>query len=271
MKKKQTSPAFVILMWLAGILMLYPFIMMLVIAFRVPGDAYKGLLASVQPTTRNFAQVIGHPNFHQWYFNTIITVGIAIVLRLIVTIPAAYAFSQMRSKAASILMLILLATMMVPGETTMVPRYLYFRSLHLLDSFWVIVLPEISEVFYLILMVEFFKSIPNDFSEAAQIDGAGNSIIMMKIFVPLSGPSIATVVLFSFINIWNNFIDPYLFISSISHQLITPALKYFQEQGGANIPVQLAGASMAVIPVVILFVATQRFFVAGVSSSGIKG
>ena len=271
MKKRQSSPAFAILLWLAGLMMLYPFVMMVVIAFRVSGDAYKGLFESVHPTLRNFTQVIGHQNFNQWYLNTILTVVITIALRLIVTIPAAYAFSKAKAKWASVIMMILLATMMVPGETTMVPRYLYFKSLHLLDSFWVIVLPEISEVFYLILLTEFFKSIPNDFSEAAQIDGAGNKDIMLSIYLPLSGPSLATVVLFSFINIWDNFIDPYLFISSISHQLITPALKYFQEQGGANIPVQLAGASVAVIPVVILFIATQRFFVAGVSSSGIKG
>ena len=271
MKEHQSSPVFTILMWLAGILMVYPFIMMIVIAFRVPGDAYKSLFAPVQPTLRNFAQVIGHKNFHNWCINTILTVCIAIVLRLIVTIPASYAFSRMHFRGSALIFTILLATMMVPGETTMVPRYLYFRSIHLLDSIWVIILPEISEVFYLILLTEFFRSIPEDFSEAAKIDGAGNRTIMMKIFVPLSGPSIATVVLFSFINIWNNFIDPYLFINSISHQLITPALKYFQEQGGANIPVQLAGASVAVIPVVALFIATQKFFVAGVSSSGIKG
>ena len=161
--------------------------------------------------------------------------------------------------------------MMVPGETTMVPRYLYFKSLHLLDSMWVIILPEVSEVFYLMLLTEFFRSIPEDFSEAARIDGAGNVRILATIFVPLSGPSIATAVLFSFINIWNNFLDPYLFISKIENQLITPALKFFQERGGANIPVQLAGASMAIIPVILLFILTQKYFVAGVSSSGIKG
>ncbi|MDD7271662.1 MAG: carbohydrate ABC transporter permease, partial [Spirochaetales bacterium] len=162
-------------------------------------------------------------------------------------------------------------TMMVPGETTMVPRYLYFKQIHLLDSIWVIILPEVSEVFYLMLLTEFFSSVPEDFIEAARIDGASNLRIMMQIFIPLSGASIATAVLFSFINIWNNFIDPYLFINSISKQLITPALKFFQERGGANIPMQLAGASMAIVPVIILFIVTQKYFVAGVSSSGIKG
>ena len=268
---KGSSRAFTVLMWVLGILMLFPFIMMIVISFRVSGDAYKPLFSAVTMTLKNYRQVLGHENFLNWYTNTILTVTITIVLRLLVTIPASYAFARMKFRGSRLIMAILLATMMVPGETTMVPRYLYFKSLNLLDSMWVIILPEVSEVFYLMLLTEFFRSIPEDFNEAARIDGANNVMIMGKIFIPLSGPSIATAILFSFINIWNNFLDPYLFISTISHQLITPALKFFQERGGANIPVQLAGASMAIIPVIILFIATQKYFVAGVASSGIKG
>lgn len=269
--KQKSNIPLTIIMWVLGILMVTPFLMMILISFRVSGDTYKPIFASFNPTLNNYKQVLGHPNFFAWYGNTIVTVVITIILRLCVTIPAAYAFSRMKFKGSALIMGILLATMMVPGETTMVPRYLYFKAIHLLDSKWVIILPEVSEVFYLMLMTEFFRSIPEDFSEAAKIDGANNLRILLTIFVPLSGPSIATVILFSFINIWNNFIDPYLFINSIENQLITPALKFFQERGGANIPVQLAGAALAIIPVIILFVFTQKFFVAGVSSSGIKG
>ncbi|MDD5973752.1 MAG: carbohydrate ABC transporter permease [Spirochaetales bacterium] len=270
-KQKEPLNLFAIIMWALGILSLFPFIMMIVISFRTSGDAYKPIFASVQPTIKNYKTVLGNENFFNWYSNTIVTVTITIILRLAVTIPAAFAFSRMNFKGRTFIWAFLVATMMVPGETTMVPRYLYFKQIHLLDSIWVIILPEVSEVFYLMLLTEFFSSVPEDFIEAARIDGASNLRIMMQIFIPLSGASIATAVLFSFINIWNNFIDPYLFINSISKQLITPALKFFQERGGANIPMQLAGASMAIVPVIILFIVTQKYFVAGVSSSGIKG
>ena len=270
-KQKEPLNLFAIIMWILGILSLFPFIMMIVISFRTSGDAYKPIFASVQPTIKNYKTVLGNENFFNWYSNTIVTVTITIILRLAVTIPAAFAFSRMNFKGRTFIWAFLVATMMVPGETTMVPRYLYFKQIHLLDSIWVIILPEVSEVFYLMLLTEFFSSVPEDFIEAARIDGASNLRIMMQIFIPLSGASIATAVLFSFINIWNNFIDPYLFINSISKQLITPALKFFQERGGANIPMQLAGASMAIVPVIILFIVTQKYFVAGVSSSGIKG
>ena len=271
LKQKEPLTLFSIIMWILGILSIFPFIMMLVISFRASGDAYKPIFASVNMTLKNYKTVLGNENFFNWYSNTIVTVCITIVLRLMVTIPASFAFSRMQFKGRSLIWAILIATLMVPGETTMVPRYLYFKQIHLLDSMWVIILPEVSEVFYLMLLTEFFTSVPEDFLEAARIDGASNLRIMLQIFIPLSGASIATAVLFSFINIWNNFIDPYLFINTISKQLITPALKFFQERGGANIPMQLAGASMAIIPVIALFIATQKYFVAGVSSSGIKG
>ena len=271
LKQKEPLNAFAIVMWVLGVLSLFPFIMMVVISFRASGDAYKPLFAPVSMTLKNYKTVLGNDNFFNWYSNTIVTVCVTIILRLAVTIPASFAFSRMQFKGRTIIWAILIATMMVPGETTMVPRYLYFKQIHLLDSIWVIILPEVSEVFYLMLLTEFFSSVPEDFLEAARIDGASNLRIMLQIFIPLSGASIATAVLFSFINIWNNFIDPYLFINTISKQLITPALKFFQERGGANIPMQLAGASMAIVPVIILFIVTQKYFVAGVSSSGIKG
>lgn len=259
------------LMWLLCLLMVFPFIMMVVISFRISGDAYKPIYAQVELTLKNYRQVLGHKNFFDWYGNTIFTVVMTIILRLAVTLPAAYAFARMKFRGSRLIMAALLATLMVPGETTMVPRYLYFKNIHLLDSSWVIILPEVSEVFYLMLLTEFFRSVPEDFTEAAKIDGAANLRILLTIFIPLSGPSIATAVLFSFINIWNNFLDPYLFINTISHQLITPAMRFFQERGGANIPVQLAGSSLAIIPVIVLFVFTQKYFVEGVASSGIKG
>ncbi len=262
---------FTVVMWLLAIAMLYPFVMMVAIGFRPAGLAYKPLFSPVKPILDNYQKVLFHKNFGDWYRNTVVTVTLTIALRLLATLPAAYAFSRLRFPGGRLIMAVLLATLMVPGETTMVPRYMFFRTLHLLDTSWTIILPEISEVFYLLLMTEFFRSIPEDFSEAAKIDGAGHVRILVLLFLPLSGPSVATTILFSFINIWNNFLDPFLFINSMDRQLITPALRFFQERGGANVPVQLAGATLSVVPVIALFLFTQKFFVAGVSSSGIKG
>jgi multiple sugar transport system permease protein len=264
-------PVTAIVLWILAVTMVFPFVMMIIISFRPAGLAYEPFFYFYKPISTNYRTVLGNVDFFNWYSNTIITVIATIVFRLLVTLPAAYAFSRLRFRGRLLLMTVLMATLMIPGETTMVPRYLFFKQIGLLDSIWVIVLPEISEVFYLMLLGGFFASIPKDFSEAAQIDGSSHFVILTKICIPLSGPTVATVILFSFIYIWNNFLDPYLFITTTSHQLITPALKYFQERGGANIPVQLAGATLAIFPVIMLFVFTQRFFISGVSAGGIKG
>ncbi|MGE4584636.1 MAG: carbohydrate ABC transporter permease [Sphaerochaeta sp.] len=270
-REKIKQACFSAIMWLLGLLMFYPFVTMVVIAFRPSGLAYRPLFYPAKPILDNFITVITHPNFLNWSRNTIVTVVVAIVLRLIVTLPAAYAFARLKFRGARALLMLFMVTLVVPSETTMVPRYLYFKSLGLFDSLWVIILPELSEVFYLMLLIQFFQAIPREFNEAACIDGASQQRILFGIYIPLSGPAIATTVLFSFINIWNNFLDPYLFITSINRQLLTPALKYFQERGGADIPVQLAGSAIAIIPIVLLFIFTQRYFVEGITSTGVKG
>lgn len=271
LKNGESSLLYTIIMWILAVICVYPFIMMVLISFRHQGDIYLPLFGNARTTLSNYMQVLNTRYFSNWYWNSFRTVAISIVLRLIVTIPAAYAFSRMKFKGKALIMGILVSTMMIPAEATMVSRYLYFKRLHILNSSLSIILPEIAEVFYLVILIEFFRAIPESLLEAAKIDGSSHQGIMCKIFVPLSGPAIATVVLFSFINIWNNFIDPFLFITDTSKQLLTPALKYFQASGGANIPMQLAGASLSVIPIIILFVFTQKFFIAGITSSGIKG
>ena len=268
---EKTSVLYAIIMWALAILCVYPFIMMVLISFRNQGDIYMPLFSKARMTVANYGLVLKTRYFGNWYWNSFRTVAVSIIFRLLVTIPASYAFSRMKFRGRSLILGILVATMMVPAEATMVSRYLYFKQLGILNSSLSIVLPEIAEVFYLVILIEFFRSIPESLLEAARIDGASHLSIIIRVFIPLSGPALATVVLFSFINIWNNFVDPFLFINNTSRQLLTPALRFFQSSGGANVPMQLAGASLSVVPIIVLFVFTQKFFVAGISSSGIKG
>ena len=268
---EKTSVLYAIIMWALAILCVYPFIMMVLISFRNQGDIYMPLFSKARMTVANYGLVLKTRYFGSWYWNSFRTVAVSIIFRLLVTIPASYAFSRMKFRGRSLILGILVATMMVPAEATMVSRYLYFKQLGILNSSLSIVLPEIAEVFYLVILIEFFRSIPESLLEAAKIDGASHLSIIIRVFIPLSGPALATVVLFSFINIWNNFVDPFLFINNTSRQLLTPALRFFQSSGGANVPMQLAVASLSVVPIIVLFIFTQKFFVAGISSSGIKG
>ena len=259
---EKTSVLYAIIMWALALLCVYPFIMMVLISFRNQGDIYMPLFSKARMTVANYGLVLKTRYFGNWYWNSFRTVAVSIIFRLLVTIPASYAFSRMKFRGRSLILGILVATMMVPAEATMVSRYLYFKQLGILNSSLSIVLPEIAEVFYLVILIEFFRSIPESLLEAARIDGASHLSIIIRVFIPLSGPALATVVLFSFINIWNNFVDPFLFINNTSRQLLTPALRFFQSSGGANVPMQLAGASLSVVPIIVLFIFTQKFFVA---------
>jgi len=152
-----------------------------------------------------------------------------------------------------------------------VPRYLIYKQIGLLNTHWAIILPSMFDVFFVFLLRQFFMGIPHEFTEAAIIDGCSHFSIYYRIALPLAKPAMVTMVLFSFLWTWNNYIDPYIFISNRDVQLISVGLQYFQSEQGANYALQMAGASMAVIPSIILFIVTQKYFIEGVSSSGVKG
>jgi multiple sugar transport system permease protein len=167
--------------------------------------------------------------------------------------------------------LLFMATMMITPEATLVPRYLMYKAFGLIDSQWAIIVPAVFDVFFLFMLRQFFMTIPHELSEAAFIDGYGHLRIYWRIILPLSMPALTTMVLFTFIWIWNDYANPFVFINAMKKQLITTGLQFFQSREGANYALQMAGATFAVIPTVIMFTLTQKYFVQGIATSGIKG
>ena len=161
--------------------------------------------------------------------------------------------------------------MMITPEATIVPRFLLYKALSLVDTQWAIIVPAVFDAFFLFMLRQFFMTIPRELSEAAFIDGYGHLRIYLAIILPLSRPALVTMALFTFIWIWNDYVNPFVFINSMNKQLITTGLQFFQAREGANYALQMAGATFAVIPTVILFTLTQRYFVQGIATSGIKG
>ena len=164
-----------------------------------------------------------------------------------------------------------MATMMITPEATIVPRFLMYKALALVDTQWAIIIPGVFDVFFLFMLRQFFMTIPRELSEAAFIDGYGHLRIYCAHRAALSQPALVTMVLFTFIWIWNDYVNPFVFINSMQKQLITTGLQFFQAREGANYALQMAGATFAVIPTVILFTFTQSYFVQGIATSGIKG
>jgi multiple sugar transport system permease protein len=256
-----------------GLLMITPFLFMLSASFKLPGLVFVEPLRLIPRVVflGNFQRVFSDRLYPLWYWNSIRIVLLTIPLRGFVVSLAAYAFARLRFRGKNLLFLLFMATMMITPEATLVPRYLLYKAFGLIDNQWAIIVPAVFDVFFLFMLRQFFMTIPQELSEAAFIDGYGHLRIYWRIILPLSAPALVTMILFTFIWIWNDYANPFVFINSMKKQLITTGLQFFQSREGANYALQMAGATFAVIPTVILFTLTQKYFVQGIATSGIKG
>ena len=262
-----------LLVFVLGLLMITPFLFMLSASFKHPGLVFVEPLRLVPRVVflGNFQRLFSDRLYPLWYWNSVRVVLITIPLRGLVVSLAAYAFARLRFRGKNAMFLLFMATMMITPEATLVPRYLMYKAFGLIDSQWAIIVPAVFDVFFLFMLRQFFMTIPHELSEAAFIDGYGHLRIYWRIILPLSMPALTTMVLFTFIWIWNDYANPFVFINAMKKQLITTGLQFFQSREGANYALQMAGATFAVIPTVILFTLTQKYFVQGIATSGIKG
>lgn len=271
--RKQTL--FTVLTAFIGILLLIPLLYMLSASFKTPGE-FSGSAGSLIPNSLffgNYEYVMKHPFFFKiWFLNSVMVVIITIVCRFLVTVTAAYAFARLEFPFKKTLFLLAMAVMMIPTDATLVGRYLVYKSFHITDSSLALILPAMADTLILFMMRQFFMVIPSELTEAGVIDGCSHFLIYYKLILPLAKPALMTMVLFTFIWSWNDFTDPNLFISSQEKQMLTVGLYSLSATDhGTDLTKALAGAVMAIIPTIMLFSFTQKYFVEGIASSGIKG
>jgi multiple sugar transport system permease protein len=262
-----------VLVFVVGLFMITPFVFMLSAAFKPNGLVFVEPLRIIPKALflDNFRRIFTDRLYPVWYWNSIRITLITIPVRGFLVSLAAYAFARMRFRGKNVLFLLFMATMMITPEATVIPRYLMYKGMGLIDTQWAIIVPAIFDVFFLFMLRQFFATVPRELSEAAFIDGTGHFWVYSRIVLPLSKPALVTMVLFTFIWMWNDYVNPFVFINSMEKQLITTGLQFFQAREGANYALQMAGATFAVIPTVILFTFTQKYFVQGIATSGIKG
>jgi multiple sugar transport system permease protein len=184
----------------------------------------------------------------------------------------AYSFARLRWPGRDIIFVILLATLMLPGAVTMVPVFLIYRSLHWVDTLRPLWVPAFfGGAFNIFLLRQFFMTIPRDLEDAAKIDGCSFLGTYWRIMLPLIKPALAAVVIMTFMGAWNNFMGPLIYISSPDKMPIAYALQLYQSTHSTEYNLLMAAATMAVVPVVLLFFFTQRYFIQGVTLTGIKG
>ena len=274
-KKKSIKIALTVFILLIGLASNFPFLFMISSSFKVSGEVMKfpWHLIPDNPTMMNFKALFtnGIYNFQKWYFNTVVMTALTIAIKIFFVSFTAYGFARIKFRGKDAIFLVLLSAMMIPSDIMIIPRYMIFNNLHILDSMWALILPSCVDVYFVFLLRQSFISIPDSISEAAKIDGCSHLKIYWKIIFPLAKPAIATMALFSFTWSWNDYMGPYLYISTIDKQMLSVGVKLFSSGLIQEYGAQMAAATVVLLPILVAFLFCQKFFIEGVASSGVKG
>ena len=261
------------LLLLVGIFCLLPLVWMISTSFKFEIDVFEYPIRWI-PKRWNFntyAKVFSDNSFYLYYFNSIKVTFLACAGNLFFASLAAYAFARLRFKGREVMFFMYLATMMIPNQVILVPKYIIYRYIGIYDTHLALFLPGFFEVFGVFLLRQAFKVIPPDFSEAAVIDGAGQFRTFFQIILPMAKPTLITLTLLNFTNYWNDYINPKIFLLSDSLYTLTIGLQKFQISNSSNYSTIMAGTVISLIPILIVFLTAQKYFVSSFASSGIKG
>ncbi len=262
------------LLLIAGsILMLVPFFWMVATSLKEPGDVFiyppQWIPQPIQ--WENYQETVTVMPFGRFYLNSAIQALSVTALQLLTASLAAYAFARLRFKGRDLLFLLYLATMMIPFPVTMIPNFIVLRYLKWIDSFQALILPPAFSAFSTFLLRQYFMSIPVEMDDAARVDGASSFRIWWQIILPLSGPALATLAIFTFLGQWNSFLWPLIVTNSEEMWTLPVGLATFQSQYSVQWHLLMAGSVIAVLPILVIYIVGQKWFVRGITLTGMGG
>ncbi|SEF87149.1 multiple sugar transport system permease protein [Nonomuraea solani] len=210
--------------------------------------------------------------FTTFLLNSVLITALSMLGNLISCVLPAYAFARLRARAASVMFALLLATMMIPREITLVPKYVMFAGLGWVDTYLPLVVPEFFGVaLYIFLLRQFFTTIPQELIDAARIDGASELRILWRVMLPLSKPALASIMLFSFVGNWNQYLESVIYLRTTDRFTIPLGLAMFSGQYATQYNQMMAVALITLMPILMLFFIAQKTFIRGVTLTGISG
>jgi multiple sugar transport system permease protein len=229
---------------------------------------------TTQPQWSNYPTALGPEkmNFAPALANTVVITSCVVVGQVLSCSLVGFGFARFRFRGRSLLFMLMLSTMMLPAQVTMIPVFVLFRSLGMIDTFWPLIIPAwLASPFFVFMFRQFFAQVPEELIEAARIDGCSNWRIYWQMLMPLSGPVIAIVAIQTFLSGWNDFLGPLIYLNSPENRTLSLGLNGFKGQFGASDPqLMMAATVVCMVPCVLLFFAAQRYFVDSVASTGLK-
>lgn len=242
--------------------------------------AYPPTLLPQQLMWENYTRIwnVGMSiSFAQFFLNSTIVTGLALIGQVLTAFLVAYGFARFRFPGRNFLFALLLSTMILPPHVTIIPLFVLFRQLHWIDTFLPLIVPSFfgGGAFTIFLIRQFIMTLPRELDEAALIDGASRISILWRIILPNAGPVLATAAIFGFIGHWNQFLEPLIFLNSARKYTVPLGLWFLRQQEGvAGLPednLLMAASVLATLPIVIIFFLAQKYFVQGIAMSGLKG
>jgi multiple sugar transport system permease protein len=257
----------------ASIIMLLPFLWMVSTSLKEPGAVF-GLQLQLIPKPivwDNYKRIFEVLPFGRFYWNSIVTSAAVTLLQLVTCSFAGYAFARLKFPGRDTLFLGYLATLMIPGQVTIIPNFIMLRMLGWIDTYQALILPNAFSAFGTFLLRQFFSTLPADLEDAAKIDGCSHFGIYRHVILPLSKPALSSLTVFTWLGQWNSFIWPLIVINSVKMNTLTVGLRTLQGQYNTQWTLLMAGSVLALLPVLILFVLAQRTFISGMALSGMGG
>ncbi len=275
MKKKQivSRTIIIILLLMVAVIMILPFIWMVLGSLKMKSELFAVPLKWLPetPIWKNYSDVFEKVPFLQFYWNTAKVAVLSTAGQVLTCALSAYAFSKLEFKGRDVLFIFYLATMMIPGQVTMIPQYELMNNIGLLNNHWTLILLNWFSPFGVFLLRQFFVSIPDSLVEAARIDGANEVKIFSRVVCPLAKPAFATLITLTFLNSWNDFQGPLIFLSSKEKFTLQMGIRYFQQMFGTEYTLIMASTTMSLVPILIIYICCQKYFIEGIAASGIKG
>jgi len=264
-----------ILILIGAVILMVPLAWMLSTSLKANGEVFHIPITWIPKKIlwSNYPEAVTFVPFLNYYRNSVFVASLAVLGMVLSSSLVAFAFARLRAPGKNILFIILLCTLMLPSEVTLVPVYLTFRYLGWLDSFRPLIIPYwFGGAFYIFLLRQFFTTIPTELDDAAKIDGATWFDIYWRIILPLSKPALATVGIFSFYDSWNDFRGPLIYLNSQNLLTLPLGLSHYMSQlGNTHWNYLMAATLLTLIPPLLIFFFAQRFFIQGAVLTGLKG
>lgn len=277
--KRLSSVLFHVFSCLLGFIMIYPLLWLLASSFKSNDTMFHNTYSLIPETwdvVQNYlsglAGVAGY-SFMHFFKNSVIVTLVSVVTSIFSSLLAAYALARVKFRGSGFWFGCVIMTMMIPSQVMVVPQYIILRALHLNDTLAAMVLPWcFGYAFFIFLIVQYMRGVPKELDEAAQIDGCSKIGILFRILVPVVKPAIVSASIFAFYWIWQDFFQPLIFVSSPKNYTIPLALKLYTDPNSYNNYGGLFAMSViSLLPVIIVFIAFQKYIVEGIATDGIKG